>query len=323
MNINLDVKNRKLLYELECNSRKPASLLAKKIGLSKAAVIYRMQQLEKNGIIEGYRAYIDFGKLGYTNIRLLLNLQRAPPEKEEEILNYLKTQEIVKSLFFMEGFYNVSLNLVTKDIIQVHLLWQNIRKKFLNYLGERSMSILVGQKYFTRAYLLENPKNKISIDQSSPPKLVSHDSLDLKIINSLASNARIPLIDIARKNGVTVKTAIKRIKILEQNKIIVRYGLLLDGEKIGYQRFRIHGTLMSMNENKIKEFSQFCTEHPNIVLEDEFLGGDDFEMELNVKGISQLRSLVSEFKSRFSEVLQDYKILHILKRFIKETPKLV
>jgi len=59
---NLDLKDRKILYYLDINSRQSNSDIAKKVGLSKEVVNYRIKRLEKEGIIKGYYTVLDFYK---------------------------------------------------------------------------------------------------------------------------------------------------------------------------------------------------------------------------------------------------------------------
>ena len=47
----LDVKDRRILYELDFNSRQSNSKIGKKVGLHKNVVNYRIKRMEKNGII--------------------------------------------------------------------------------------------------------------------------------------------------------------------------------------------------------------------------------------------------------------------------------
>ena len=71
MNIpSLDIKDKKILYQLESNSRQPLSSLAKKVGLSREVVAYRIKQLEQKGIIHHYVTVIDFVRLGYMFLRI-------------------------------------------------------------------------------------------------------------------------------------------------------------------------------------------------------------------------------------------------------------
>ncbi len=73
----LDMKDRKLLYELDFHARDPYSRLAKKVGLSKQGVEYKINNMIKKGIIRGFYPVIDAPKLGFKYCRLLLTLQNA------------------------------------------------------------------------------------------------------------------------------------------------------------------------------------------------------------------------------------------------------
>lgn len=60
----LDETGQALLSELLANARIPFSELGRKVGLSAPAVAERVRRLEDAGIIRGYRAEVDLGKLG-------------------------------------------------------------------------------------------------------------------------------------------------------------------------------------------------------------------------------------------------------------------
>ena len=60
----LDLKDRKILSEIEMNARISFASLGKKVRLSKQVVKYRLEKLLKEEIIQGYNALIDLGRLG-------------------------------------------------------------------------------------------------------------------------------------------------------------------------------------------------------------------------------------------------------------------
>ncbi|WP_262694014.1 Lrp/AsnC family transcriptional regulator [Kordiimonas aquimaris] len=62
--IELDKINSKILHELESNGRISNTDLALRVGLSASACLRRVQELERTGIISGYRAKLDRSKLG-------------------------------------------------------------------------------------------------------------------------------------------------------------------------------------------------------------------------------------------------------------------
>ena len=59
-----DAIDRRILQELSRNGRLPNVELADRVGLSPSACLRRVQDLERKGVIAGYRAVIDRGKLG-------------------------------------------------------------------------------------------------------------------------------------------------------------------------------------------------------------------------------------------------------------------
>ncbi len=54
----------RILQELSCDGRISNLALAERVGLSSSACLRRVQELERTGIIAGYRARIDRRKLG-------------------------------------------------------------------------------------------------------------------------------------------------------------------------------------------------------------------------------------------------------------------
>ena len=60
----LDQINERILQELSRDGRIPNVALADRVGLSPSACLRRVQDLERRGIIAGYRAVLDRTKLG-------------------------------------------------------------------------------------------------------------------------------------------------------------------------------------------------------------------------------------------------------------------
>ncbi len=74
----LDAKDREILAILSKEARIPTKTLAGRIGLSRSATGERVANLEKSGVIRGYRA--DIGEVDANLIRamLLVSLKRTP-----------------------------------------------------------------------------------------------------------------------------------------------------------------------------------------------------------------------------------------------------
>jgi Lrp/AsnC family transcriptional regulator, leucine-responsive regulatory protein len=69
---NIDQINGKILHELALNGRITNSDLADKVGLSPSACLRRVQELERQNIITGYRAVINPQALGINFVAYVL-----------------------------------------------------------------------------------------------------------------------------------------------------------------------------------------------------------------------------------------------------------
>ena len=75
----LDPTNRRLVAELREEGRLSLAELGRRVGLSAPAVAERLQRLERDGVIAGYRAVVDPRALGYA-LTAVLRIRPAPRE---------------------------------------------------------------------------------------------------------------------------------------------------------------------------------------------------------------------------------------------------
>ncbi len=67
----------RIIAELQKDCRAPLMILAKRLGTSKSTIHYRISRLEKDGIIEGYYAYISPLKLRREYAAIVLTRART------------------------------------------------------------------------------------------------------------------------------------------------------------------------------------------------------------------------------------------------------
>jgi Lrp/AsnC family leucine-responsive transcriptional regulator len=73
----IDDTNRRLLAELQDNARLSVAELGRRVGLSSPAVSERLQRLERQQVIRGYRAELDPAALGYP-LTAVIRIRPAP-----------------------------------------------------------------------------------------------------------------------------------------------------------------------------------------------------------------------------------------------------
>ena len=311
----LDLKDKKLLYELDTNSRQTVQQLARKIGLSKDAVKYRMNRLKQEGIIKSFNAVIDTGKLGFISFRLFLRFYRLTLSKEQEILNFFLNNKNLVWMVRVEGAWDLNTWFLYKDIEGMNTFWNNLLEKYDNYIDKKEFGIYTDITYFSRAYLLNLKNSSYSLRTVSLPEYNNLDKTDMAIITMLSGNARTSVVDIAKKAGVTPKTVIARMKQLKQNKIILGYRTEFDMERLGYQYYKVHISTFNLTAELGRKFKQFIHYHPNIIYYDKVLGGYDMEIEVQVENDQKLRALIEDMRKHFASIIKDYEVLHYYKEY--------
>lgn len=78
----MDHIDKQILMMLQDNARIPLKAMAEKVYLSSPAVAARIDRMEKEGVIKGYHADIDWQQLGY-HITAFINLEVEPMQKPE------------------------------------------------------------------------------------------------------------------------------------------------------------------------------------------------------------------------------------------------
>ena len=91
----VDATNCRLLEELQADARLTMAELGRRVGLSAPAVTERVQRLEQDGVIEGYRARLSPRALGFA-LSAILRVRPAPRELRKVAELARETPEVVE-----------------------------------------------------------------------------------------------------------------------------------------------------------------------------------------------------------------------------------
>jgi Lrp/AsnC family leucine-responsive transcriptional regulator len=91
----LDATNRRLLVELQADARLSLAELGRRVGLSSPAVAERLQRLEDDGVILGYRAQVDPRAVGLA-LSVVIRVRPAPRQLHEVAALAQTTPEVVE-----------------------------------------------------------------------------------------------------------------------------------------------------------------------------------------------------------------------------------
>ncbi|MDD2137822.1 Lrp/AsnC family transcriptional regulator [Pseudomonas kurunegalensis] len=121
----LDAKDREILEVLSKDARIALKALGGRIGLSRSATTERVANLERSGIIRGYRA--DIGEIDANVIRaiLLVTLQRTPAMG---LLDQLATDARVRRVSSVSGQLDLVVEVETRTIDDLNQVRDNVAR---------------------------------------------------------------------------------------------------------------------------------------------------------------------------------------------------
>ena len=82
----IDLKDRKIISALDMNARMPLTELAKKVGLSRQVVEYRIKRMKEEGVILGAKAVFDSAAVNYKWYRTAFRMLNV---KKEDKLSFI------------------------------------------------------------------------------------------------------------------------------------------------------------------------------------------------------------------------------------------
>jgi DNA-binding Lrp family transcriptional regulator len=99
----LDELDREILKILQMDCRTSVEKIAKKLGVPKSTVHYRIKRLEAEKIIEGYYAKVNATKLGKDYVTITLVRAKYGPDYHERLGNMLAQIPGVWAVYFVFG----------------------------------------------------------------------------------------------------------------------------------------------------------------------------------------------------------------------------
>ena len=113
--ISLDLKDRKILFELDKDSRQSLPKIGKKVGLSQEVVYHRISKLQKQGVIKRFQTIVAISRIGYIAPKLYVQFQDITEEKANHIYKYLLENKKVFWFGICQGRWDLIIAYWSRD----------------------------------------------------------------------------------------------------------------------------------------------------------------------------------------------------------------
>jgi DNA-binding Lrp family transcriptional regulator len=199
----------------------------------------------------------------------------------------------------VKGPIDIDVVVWVNNIYDFYQFWDKTLERYEDYFEKYTISVYIKAVGYKKSYLIgdaaksDNIMYKTICDGST----VHIDETDYKLLNELAINARIPLIELAERLGSSSQTINYRIKNLISKGIIQAFRVNIDRSKLGLQLFKVDIFLKEYRQRRnIIQYlgDKGCLECLNVAT-----GWSDIEPEIVAKDVDNLIQLMEEVQHHY------------------------
>jgi len=299
----LDEKDRKILVELQKNSRQPYSKIGKAVKLPKTVVAYRIKRLVESGFINLFSTIINKEKFGYIYARLFLKFHNFDENIEKSLLNFLEKRKGMHWIASLNGCYDFCVIILAKNMQELNRTYSEIIYRFSKYILEKDLSIATESHYYPFKKIFGNQPHILK-KISEKPKDIKITPQDISIINLIKQNSRMPLLDISEKLKISAQTARARIRSMKDNEVIEAFKIRISYKLLGLHHFHTFLNLSNIDEKKEKAVVNFISSLPSTIHIIKGTGKYDLEFESVIKSHFELYEILNKIKNTFPKNIQ-------------------
>lgn len=311
----LSVKDRRILFALESDARLSHKAIGRLVGLSADVVRYRIQRLQREGIIGGFLTFVNFAKLGLQDYGVFVSTRHLTELAQKELLSDLASHDHVSYLAKTAGRYDLIVGILARNVQHFHSLLITLMAKHESFIWTKDISIRLSLFHFPRHYLVASLPDVVR--ETSLPyfggevEQVAIDELDKNILSLIANNARMTCVEIGHVLDVPSTTIALRIKNLQRDGVIGGFLTLLHPQKYGYLCYDVLLRLKHLSSSQEQKFFSFCRQHQHIAYAIKTVGQWDYELVIEVPDQDAYQKVLSLLREEFSAWIIRMEFVHI------------
>lgn len=305
-----NLKDQKILQQLDLNPKITTSALAKKVRLSQQVVDYRLKRLQEQKTITQFGTIFNLAKLGYKQYRILFQLGTSSEEQKRDILHYFQKKEVYWCAL-VGGKWDLLVVVWVKDYGEFERFLDGIFTSFKEIIRDYDSIYVLHHEFYTHKFMWNNhPSKPLTLNLKRATDKLDLDLIDEKILSLLKNNCRLSALEVGRNVGVNYKTVQNRIRALEHQGLIVGYRAFIRSEEIGYKAYLVLLSFRHYGQEEEKMLQGYSRTHPHITQYLKLFGGWSIMLHLRVKDSRELQKVITELRENYSSI-GNYEIIPI------------
>lgn len=310
MDKKFDDVDKHIVYELSVDCHQSTSDIADKLDVSPSTVQYRLNNLEGD-IIEGYRATVNHGKLGYQYYRIHIQLASRTPEAKETLLDELSGQPNIHYLIATEGKYDILVGVLADSNQSFYALRNELLATYDEAIRSHRIAISIKAPEFAPQYLAttdEAPKPTMFVEDTDT---VALDDTDRAVLKAVSTNARKPYVELADIADHPPHVVRYRLKELQESGVVQRFTAKLCLDSVETEAYKTLFSLRGLTPNLETRLYDVGEQHDHVRYMFFGIGQAAFEINTEVPSRSAHRDIVDTFREVLGDTLDDWETLLI------------
>ena len=303
--IKLDLKDKKIMAILVNDARISLTQLAKKVGLKRETIDYRIKKLVEQKFITGFAPSINFKLLGYSFFEIFLLFNESNENKRNDIIKRLTELHYTKSVLEYNDRWDIKHTILAKNTEEFDSICEEIQAEYgLNILEIERSAMLKGYSEQSLSELFQ-PKTRI-YNHITNEGAVKIDKKDIAILKYLCEDCRQSTYEIGEKVKLSPDAVGLRIKKMVQNGIIEKFTTFFDNSKMPLYWYTIAVQLKCFDHSVEEKIKKLVKVYP-IMSARKTLGSWDIFFSVIAQSQKEIHNAVREIKKSLSDSVRNYQ----------------
>ena len=320
--LKIDNKDKEILRLLNENARLTSKSIGASTNISREVADYRIKRLMKSGLIARYITVVSDRKLGHESYVLLLQLQNYTAEEEGKIISFLSEHANTKWVLKCSGDWDIQVAIAAKNKTQL----ANIIDEIDNFCGKTLrgydlalvINLMVPENL---AFMLPKQVKKLgakdfpAIEKDESYELADIDDKDKKLLKSLATDARAPIVKISQQIGLSADATNLRMKRLVKTGVIKKFQTVVDLSTLNYLLYSVFLKINNYSAKRESQIRTFFLSQPNITFAERIIGKWDIRLQISCATPQEFETILQQIRQFLAADLKYYNFTLMIKEF--------
>ncbi len=315
--VKIDKLDKRILYELDLNSRQTSSEIARKVKQGRDRIEYRIERLIDLKVIRKFTASVNLASLGYTIYKMYIRLDSGNT-KSKEFISYLRKHNRVYWIALSDGSWDLMLAIFARSGFDYFKTQQEILSKFSAIIVNIQRYQLIELDVYNKHYLVGSGDRHVLV--GGEQKLNQLDSVDERILKEISNNSRRSNVELANRLNTTPAIIKGRIERMSSKGIITGFRVEIDLPTLNMAFFKTQLFLKSYDSKSLNRLRDYCKKAPNITYLIQQIGDCSLEIESEVEGYDHYHKLIDQLRQEFSSYIRNFQTVLVRKTYFNWVP---